>query len=82
MAIYLAHVKNDQSGERKRDPRHIYANPVDPSMCPLTALGVYLNIFGLMGTKSTALFPGTSQYDRFAKILKGFFVRHYETIEK
>ena len=26
--IYFAHMKNDQTGQRKRDPRYIYANPV------------------------------------------------------
>ena len=72
MVIYFAHMKNDQSGERKRDPIHIYANPDDPIVCPLNALGMYLNVFGLTGTKLTSLFPGTSQYDRFAKILKVF----------
>ena len=82
LAIYFAHMKNDQSGERKRDPRHIYANPVDPVVCPLAALGMYLNTFGLTGSKSTALFPGTNQYDRFAKILKGFLQKHRETLEK
>ena len=82
LAIYFAHMKNDQSGDRKRDPRHIYANPVDPVVCPLTALGIYLHTFGLSGTKSTALFPGTSQYDRFAKILKGFLRKHRDTLEK
>jgi len=82
MSIYFSHLENDQSGERKRDPRHIYANPVDPVVCPLAALGMYLDIFSLTGSKSTALFPGTSQYDRFAKILKGFLQKHREKFEK
>ena len=76
LAIYFAHMKNDQSGDRKRDPRHIYANPVNPVVCSLTALGTYLNTNCLSGTKSTALFPCTCQYDMFAKILKGFLCKH------
>ena len=82
LAIYFAHMKNDQAGERKRDPRHVYANPVDPVVCPLTALGMYLSTFGLSGTKSTALFPGTSQYDRFAKVLKHILNKNRVSLEK
>ena len=33
--IYFAHMKNDQLGDRKRDPRHLYANPIDPTVCPI-----------------------------------------------
>ena len=29
LTICFVHVKNDHSGDRKQDPRHIYANPVD-----------------------------------------------------
>ena len=82
LAIYFVHMKNDQSGERKRHPRHIYANPVDPVVCPLTALAMYLGTYGLSGTKSTALFPGTSQYDRFAKFLKALLQKHKGSLEK
>jgi hypothetical protein len=32
-------MKNDQSGERPRDPRHIYANPLMPEVCPILSLG-------------------------------------------
>ena len=45
LAIYFAHMKNDQTGSRKRDPRHIYANPIDYEVCPLVALGMYLNVY-------------------------------------
>ena len=82
MSIYFSHLENDQSGERKRDPRHIYANPVDPVVCPLTALGMYLYTFGRTGSKSTSLFTGTSQYDMFAKSLKGFLQKHGDKFEK
>jgi hypothetical protein len=29
-------------GERKRDPRHIYANPKCPQICSILSLGIYL----------------------------------------
>lgn len=30
LQVYFAHMKNDQMGERPRDPRHVYANPIKP----------------------------------------------------
>lgn len=39
MRVYFAHMKNDQTGSRPRDPRHIYANPLIPEICPILALG-------------------------------------------
>ena len=29
LCIYFAHMKNDQGGDSKRDPRHVYLNPLD-----------------------------------------------------
>ena len=65
--IYFAHMKNDQLGDRKRDPRHIYANPIDPTVCPILALAIYFSIYSITGTKDSSLFPGKNQYKRFAK---------------
>jgi hypothetical protein len=31
LEVFFAHMKNDQNGERPRDARHIYANPMCPS---------------------------------------------------
>jgi hypothetical protein len=39
LKIYFAHMKNDQGGDQPRDPRHVYANPKMPEICPITALG-------------------------------------------
>jgi len=41
LKVYFAHMKNDQRGTRPRDPRHIYANPLMPEVCPILALGAY-----------------------------------------
>ena len=38
LCVYFAHMKNDQNGERPRDPRHIYANPLCPEICPILSL--------------------------------------------
>ncbi|KAI9908212.1 hypothetical protein PsorP6_003466 [Peronosclerospora sorghi] len=69
LKIYFAHMKNYQMGERPRDARHVYANPMVPDVCPILALGVYWLCFPF-GRKQKKLFPGNSQYDRFRKILQ------------
>lgn len=67
LAIYFSQMKNDQYGERPRDPRHIYANPLMPAICPILSLGIYLFCFP-PGSEDTKLFPGGSQYNRFSKL--------------
>ena len=69
LAIIFCHMKNDQQGERPRDPRHIYANPLIPEVCPVLSLGVYLLCFP-PSPECTQLFPGHKQDDRYSKILK------------
>jgi hypothetical protein len=71
-------MKNDQIGERKRDPRHIYANLIDPIVCPILALGIYFIVFPLAGSKDMGLFPGTNQYIRFTKYFHSVLDRHEE----
>ena len=66
LCIYFAHMKNDQTGQRPRDPRHIYANPVMPEICLILALGIYLLCYN--ANVRGKLFPGASQYDRFRKL--------------
>jgi hypothetical protein len=68
LCIYFSHMKNDQTGERPRDPRHVYANPKMPEICPITCLGMYWLCFEFDDTNHQ-LFPGTRQYDRFRKLL-------------
>ncbi|POM68001.1 Hypothetical protein PHPALM_15891 [Phytophthora palmivora] len=68
LAIWFAHMKNDQEGERQRDPRHVYANPKEPNICPILALAIYFTVFGF--NKNSLLFPGRNQYDRYSKILQ------------
>ena len=48
---------NDQLlGDMKRDPRHIYTNPIDPTACPILALAIYFASFSITGTKDSSLF--------------------------
>ncbi|RHX99652.1 hypothetical protein DYB36_013962 [Aphanomyces astaci] len=60
--------KTDQAGTKRRDPRHVYANPSSPAVCAFLAFG---NYFACNPTlTSGALFPGARQRDRFGKALK------------
>ena len=63
LGVYLARQKNDQNGSRCRDPRHVYANPLDPVVCPLVALGMF---FLTRGDQGNRLFVGGSQSGRSA----------------
>ena len=76
MCIYFAHMKNDQGGDRKKDPRHIYSNPHDPIICPILGLSIYFATFNLSGTKDSHLFPGQNQYKRFSKYLEKICIKH------
>ena len=42
LCIFFAHMKNNQVGNRKRHPRRIYSNPINPTVCPILLLAIYL----------------------------------------
>lgn len=69
LCVYFAHMKNDQTGERPRDPRHIYPNPLMPEICPVLSLGIFWLTYAF-DQNNQSLYPGNNQYDRFRKILK------------
>lgn len=69
MKVYFAHMKNDQSGERPRDPRHMYANPFDCRVCPVLAVIMYFLVYPPSSSDSH-LFPGSDQYNRYQKFLR------------
>jgi hypothetical protein len=72
LCIYFAHQKCDQAGERPKDPRHIYANPIMPEICPVLSLGIYLLCFPPANADQKPLFPGSSQYDHYRKVFTKF----------
>ncbi|POM60627.1 LOW QUALITY PROTEIN: hypothetical protein PHPALM_30491 [Phytophthora palmivora] len=77
-------IYNDQAGNRPRDPRPVYADPLEPEVCPILALGIYWSVFSF-GRFDGKLFPGGSQYDRFRKELVRVLQRFggaYETSSK
>lgn len=69
LVIDMSKQKGDQAGERIT-PKHVYANPHEPALCPVLALA--LHIFGtgfLTSANSTMVFEGTP-YEVFTKWLK------------
>lgn len=72
LRIFFAHMKNDQSGDRPRDPRHVYANPLQPTICSILALAIYWATATF--DSDNRLFPGSDQYERFRKCLQRLLV--------
>ena len=72
LGVIFVTMKNDQGGERPRDSRHVFANPLMPEICPILSLGLYLICYPT--TISTMaegikLFPGGNQDDRFGNAI-------------
>jgi hypothetical protein len=42
--VLLPKTKTNQSGQRRPTPSHVYANPENPAICPILALGLYLAV--------------------------------------
>ena len=74
LSVFFAHLKNDQTGDIKRDPRHIYTNPHDVLACPITTLAIYLSTFNITGMNDTALFRGGNQYKQFSNSLEKILI--------
>ena len=53
LLIFFSKLKNDQTGQRLRDPRHLYANPVQPWLCPVLALGAFFALFEMTPVTAT-----------------------------
>ena len=68
LQVYFAQLKNDQGGERLRDPTHLYANPISPEICPVLAIGLYLA--GGAASEGGLLYPGRRQSQRFSDNLQ------------
>ncbi|POM67004.1 Hypothetical protein PHPALM_17059 [Phytophthora palmivora] len=69
LCVYFGHMKNDRRGTRPRDPRHMYANPIMPEICPILAIGVYWVSNGF-NASNARLLPGRNQSERYRKVLK------------
>ena len=71
LGIYFAQMKNDQAGERPKDPRHVFGNPFNFNICPLVALGLHMLCF-TFDPSSPFVFAGGSQDDGFSKFFNAF----------
>ena len=75
ITILFSVTKTNQSGDNIH-PRHVYANPLKPEICPVLALGVYLLTTNF--SKSKHLFEGNSQYTRFSDGFRKFLRKNAE----
>ena len=66
----IAKAKHDQEGEGAKTPWHIYANPCNPFVCPVLALGLYIFSHPDLLTNNSFLFTGNNQYRRYTQVLK------------
>jgi hypothetical protein len=68
LVIDMSRMKNDQAGE-KVTPKHIYANPFNPSLCPILALALHcFPLFRPQNTDREILFVGKA-YEVFSRWL-------------
>ncbi|ETP40941.1 hypothetical protein F442_11803, partial [Phytophthora nicotianae P10297] len=73
VGVVFVKTKTNQEGSGPRRPRQLYANPLSPSTCWITALAVYLACH--LRLEPGALFSGSNQKLRFGKVLTGFLKR-------
>lgn len=66
LVVFFSQAKNDQDGEKSQVPKHIYANPLQPEICPILSLAMYFLCYPL-AIDQVKLFPGKDPYNRYAK---------------
>ena len=68
--IFFAHTKTDQTGNNVKYPRYLFANPMNPLICPVFALSVYFSCCCNSPLDiRLPLFPGSDQHSRFRDAL-------------
>jgi hypothetical protein len=75
LVVFFGQSKADQSGTMSSYPRHVYANPLKPYICPILALGLYLSQYNFRtgtNTENEKLFPGANQAERITAALHRF----------
>ncbi len=84
VGIPFAHEKTNQEGDsRKTKPRHCYPNPLDPYVCLFTGVFEYLACFPqILEDPDGLLFPGKSQNERFACIMKDVLLLHEKELNE
>ncbi len=69
LIISIVRHKADQEGERT-DPKHCYANPMNPNVCVVTALAIFFTVYGVPKDPRQNIFEGKSQEKRFIDALR------------
>lgn len=80
LEVLFAQQKGDTQGLTSKYPRRLFCNPSNPIVCPIFALALYLATFGANVQKSSRLFPGRSQYKRFADSLEALLKKHEDEL--
>jgi phage-related protein len=78
MVFEFAKSKGAQGGEEHVGPWHVYANPLEPSKCPVLAFARYLFTFPDCIKTNASVFAGKSQYERYSKLFQGI-IKKYES---
>lgn len=65
LLVTFSQTKGDRSGESTCDPKHIFANPTNPAVCPITSLCVYL----MLHKTENKIFAGNNEARRYGQIL-------------
>ena len=73
-------MKNDPTGTWQRDPRHMYCNPNNPTIC--LALMLFTYLFVTPSSTDIYLFPDTSQYNWYNNYLKNLLESKREYMMK
>lgn len=81
LRVYIPHQKNDQDGEKQgRFPKHVYANPSTPEICPLFCLAAYLACFEV-GKETNAIFPHANIYAAHSAHMERFKQKNKEILQ-
>ena len=69
ITITYARSKSDQKGKSQGATKHVYANPINPKLCPFLALAIYIFSFH-KSANDDKLFFGDYSEDKFCKSLQ------------
>lgn len=78
----IPHQKNDQDGAKSADPKHIYANPLEPHICPILSLAILAFSTSYRLDGSRALLFGPNAANNFSKWMIGVLREHKDELAR
>lgn len=81
LVITVPRHKGDQDG-KNCGPKHVYANPLEPHICPILALAIYAFGTAFRRPGAKALVFGDTAEKRFSQWLVGIMVEHKEELQR